>query len=125
MSRILIAHPARLAGRLQHEFAVVVLGGGLIASISFRKHVFVITHRAAAADRRAWFLVIVVRHVTALSLSGAQRERLLVTTFALFHACGGANAESAPSHVLPTDSQAARLMPMPTRGDWRPEITLH
>ena len=67
MSRIQIAHPARLAGRLQHEFADVVLGGGLIASISFRKHVFVITHRAAAADRRAWFLVIVVRHVTALS----------------------------------------------------------
>ena len=54
MSRILIAHPARLTGRLQHEFAVVVRGRGLIATKAFRKHAFVVAHRAAAAGGSSW-----------------------------------------------------------------------
>jgi hypothetical protein len=71
MSRILIAHPARLTGRLQHEFAVVVRGRGLIATKAFRKHAFVVAHRAAATGGRAWLRVVVVRHVTALSIQNA------------------------------------------------------
>ena len=115
MSRILIAHPARLAGRLQHEFAIVVFSGGLIASISFRKHVFVITHRSAAADRRAWLLVIVVRHVTALSC-----QALNANAFWSRHSyCSMLVEVRMPNpplrHVESTDSTSSLWTPAPSR----------